>query len=88
MSFPMMPSVSTSCCVLLDIAGRRVKSDGYCEGSPPQSRQGDREEAIDAHRIESWAKQQNDEPSRLEAIRRLIEFALKAKAKRQNTVDK
>ncbi|MGO9682081.1 MAG: hypothetical protein ACLPTZ_05715 [Beijerinckiaceae bacterium] len=31
--------------------------------------------------IESWAKQQNDKPSRLEAIRRLIEFALAVKAK-------
>ena len=38
--------------------------------------------------IESWAKQQNDKPSRSEAIRRLIEFALKAKAKRQNTTGK
>jgi transcriptional regulator with XRE-family HTH domain len=32
--------------------------------------------------IESWAKQQNDKPKRSEAIRRLIEFALAAKAKR------
>jgi len=39
------------------------------------------------HRIESWAKQQNDKPSRSEAIRRLIEFALAAKVKRQNTGD-
>jgi hypothetical protein len=39
--------------------------------------------------LKSWAKPQNDKPSRLEAIRRLIEFALKAKAtKRQNTDDK
>jgi len=37
--------------------------------------------------IESWAKQQNDEPSRSEAIQRLIEFALKAKAKRQNAAE-
>ncbi|MGA3311189.1 MAG: hypothetical protein ABSD08_21675 [Xanthobacteraceae bacterium] len=28
--------------------------------------------------IESWAKRQKDKPSRSEAIRRLIEFALKA----------
>jgi hypothetical protein len=39
-------------------------------------------------RSESWAKQQNDKPSRSEAIRRLIEFALKAKVKRQNAADK
>src|SRR5436190_7472024 len=32
--------------------------------------------------IESWAKQQHDKPSRSEAIRRLIEFALAAKSKR------
>jgi len=38
--------------------------------------------------IESWAKQQDDKPSRSEAIRRLIEFALAAKVKRQNTGDK
>ena len=38
------------------------------KGSPPQSRQGDRQEAIDAHRIESWAAGQNDKPSRSEAI--------------------
>jgi Arc/MetJ-type ribon-helix-helix transcriptional regulator len=31
--------------------------------------------------IESWAKQQKDRPSRSEAIRRLIEFALAAKSK-------
>ena len=37
--------------------------------------------------IESRAKQQNDKPSRSEAIRRLIEFALAAKVKRQNTGD-
>jgi Arc/MetJ-type ribon-helix-helix transcriptional regulator len=34
--------------------------------------------------IESWAKQQNDKPSRSEAIRRLIEFALSIKAKNPN----
>jgi hypothetical protein len=34
--------------------------------------------------IESWAEQQSDKPSRSEAIRRLIEFALVAKAKRKN----
>jgi Arc/MetJ-type ribon-helix-helix transcriptional regulator len=38
--------------------------------------------------IESWAKQQKDKPSRSEAIRRLIEFALACKAKGQNTGDK
>jgi metal-responsive CopG/Arc/MetJ family transcriptional regulator len=32
-------------------------------------------------RIESWAKKQNDKPSRSEAIRRLIGFALSTKAK-------
>jgi hypothetical protein len=32
--------------------------------------------------------QQNDKPSRSEAIPRLIEFALAAKIKRQNTGDK
>ena len=31
--------------------------------------------------IESWAKQQNDKPSRSEAIRRLIEFVSLAKLK-------
>jgi hypothetical protein len=35
--------------------------------------------------IESWAKQQPDKPSRSEAIRQLVEFALKAKAKRQSS---
>jgi metal-responsive CopG/Arc/MetJ family transcriptional regulator len=38
--------------------------------------------------IETWAKQENDKPSRSEAIRRLIEFALKAKQKDQRTEDK
>jgi len=38
--------------------------------------------------IEGWAKQQNDKPSRSEAIRRLLEFALAAKAKRRNSDDK
>jgi metal-responsive CopG/Arc/MetJ family transcriptional regulator len=38
-------------------------------------------------RIESWAKKQKDKPSRSEAIRRLIEFALAVKAKGQNTHD-
>jgi Arc/MetJ-type ribon-helix-helix transcriptional regulator len=38
--------------------------------------------------IESWAKQQNDKPSRSEAIRRLIEFALVVIAKRRNTDDR
>ncbi len=35
--------------------------------------------------IEMWAKQQKDRPSRSEAIRRLIEIALNAKAKRQRS---
>jgi hypothetical protein len=35
--------------------------------------------------IETWAKQQKDKPSRSEAIRRLIEFALAAKPKRQSS---
>ena len=38
--------------------------------------------------IEGWAKQQNDKPTRSEAIRRLIEVALAVKARRQNTDDK
>jgi hypothetical protein len=38
--------------------------------------------------VETWAKQQNDKPSRSEAIRRLIEFALKAKQKNQRAGDK
>jgi hypothetical protein len=33
--------------------------------------------------IENWAKQQKDRPSRSEAIRRLIEFALAAKSKKR-----
>jgi metal-responsive CopG/Arc/MetJ family transcriptional regulator len=37
--------------------------------------------------IQSWAKKQKDKPSRSEAIRRLIEFALVVKAKGQNTHD-
>jgi hypothetical protein len=35
--------------------------------------------------IEIWAKKQKDKPSRSEAIRRLIEFALAAKSKSGNT---
>jgi len=35
--------------------------------------------------IDNWAKQQPDQPSRSEAIRRLIEYALKAKSKRQSS---
>jgi hypothetical protein len=35
--------------------------------------------------IDNWAKQQDDKPSRSEAIRRLIEFALAAKPKRQSS---
>jgi hypothetical protein len=38
--------------------------------------------------VESWAKQQIDEPSRSEAIRRLLEFALLAKTKKKNFQDK
>jgi hypothetical protein len=38
--------------------------------------------------IESWAKQQDDKPSRSDAIRRLIEIALAAKTKRQHTGEK
>ena len=34
--------------------------------------------------IESWANQQKDRPSRSEAIRRLIEFALAAKSKNRS----
>jgi hypothetical protein len=34
--------------------------------------------------IENWAKQQDDKPSRSEAIRRLIEFALAAKSKNRS----
>jgi Arc/MetJ-type ribon-helix-helix transcriptional regulator len=35
--------------------------------------------------IESWAKRQNDRPTRSEAIRRLIEFALAVRAKKQKS---
>jgi hypothetical protein len=35
--------------------------------------------------IEAWAKQQPDKPSRSEAIRQLVEFALAAKSKRQSS---
>jgi hypothetical protein len=31
--------------------------------------------------VEAWARQQNDEPGRSEAIRRLVEIGLKAKGK-------
>jgi hypothetical protein len=31
------------------------------------------------HRIDSWAAKQADQPSRAEAIRRLVEIGLKAK---------
>jgi metal-responsive CopG/Arc/MetJ family transcriptional regulator len=34
--------------------------------------------------VENWAKQQEDKPSRSEAIRRLIESALATKSKRQS----
>lgn len=39
-------------------------------------------------RIDAWALKQPDKPGRPEAIRRLIEFALGVKVKRQNTDDK
>jgi hypothetical protein len=39
-------------------------------------------------KIASWAKKQNDKPSRSEAIRRLIEFALAVKTKGQNSADR
>jgi hypothetical protein len=38
--------------------------------------------------IENWARQQKDAPSRSEAIRRLIEIALKVKVKGQHNGDK
>ena len=38
--------------------------------------------------IEAWAKQQNDKPSRSEAIRRLLEFALAFKAKKRGSNEK
>ena len=38
--------------------------------------------------VEAWAKQQNDKPSRSEAIRRLLEFALAFKAKRRGSNEK
>jgi metal-responsive CopG/Arc/MetJ family transcriptional regulator len=34
--------------------------------------------------VEKWAKEQDDRPSRSEAIRRLIEIALSVKSKRQS----
>jgi hypothetical protein len=37
-----------------------------------------------AARVEEWAKQQADQPSRSEAIRRMIEIVLKMKEKRRN----
>jgi hypothetical protein len=37
-----------------------------------------------AARVEEWAKQQPDQPSRSEAIRRMIEIVLKIKQKRLN----
>jgi metal-responsive CopG/Arc/MetJ family transcriptional regulator len=33
--------------------------------------------------VETWAEQQTDKPSRSEAIRRLVEFALAAKSKKE-----
>ncbi len=38
--------------------------------------------------VESWARQQDDKPSRSEAIRRLLEFALAVKAKKRYSGDK
>ena len=38
--------------------------------------------------IEAWAKRQFDRPSRSEAIRRLIEFALAVEGKRKKSNDK
>jgi metal-responsive CopG/Arc/MetJ family transcriptional regulator len=38
--------------------------------------------------VESWARQQNDKPSRSEAIRRLLEVALATKAKSRNPDNK
>jgi Ribbon-helix-helix protein, copG family len=35
-------------------------------------------------RVDEWARQQPDQPSRSEAIRRMIEMALKIKEKRRN----
>jgi hypothetical protein len=37
--------------------------------------------------IEAWAKLQPDKPSRSEAIRQLVEFALATKSKRQSNRD-
>jgi hypothetical protein len=37
-----------------------------------------------AGRVEEWAKEQPDKPSRSEAIRRMIEIVLKMKKKRGN----
>jgi Arc/MetJ-type ribon-helix-helix transcriptional regulator len=38
--------------------------------------------------IERWANHEKDKPSRSEAIRRLLEFALAIKAKKPNTTTK
>ena len=38
--------------------------------------------------IERWAQREKDKPSRSEAIRRLLEFALAIKAKKPNTTAK
>jgi hypothetical protein len=38
-----------------------------------------------ATRVEEWAKQQPDQPSRSEAIRRMIEMVLKMKEKRRKS---
>jgi hypothetical protein len=38
--------------------------------------------------IDSWAKEQPDKPSRSEAMRRLVEFALATKSKKENKATK
>jgi hypothetical protein len=38
--------------------------------------------------IDNWAKRQNDKPSRSEAIRRLVEFALAAKPMKNSAGNK
>jgi metal-responsive CopG/Arc/MetJ family transcriptional regulator len=38
--------------------------------------------------IEKWAQQEKDKPSRSQAIRRLLEFALAVKAKKPNNTVK
>jgi metal-responsive CopG/Arc/MetJ family transcriptional regulator len=38
--------------------------------------------------VENWAKQEKDKPSRSEAIRRLIEFALAAKSRKASRANR